>query len=699
MKKLLSLVAVAAAIAFAVIGGSVGAWAERRVALVVGNSNYKSPGISLPNPRNDAEDVSAVLKTLGFEVKTTVDASKRDMDLALADFARRATDADAALFFYAGHAMQFQGRNYLMPTDAELEDEISVRYQMVGLQDVTAALDRANGVKIMILDACRNNPLANRLQGALRGLSSPTRGLARIDKTQGMVVAYATAADEVAQDGQGRNSPFTAALLKRLQEPGLEIEMMFRRVAADVNAQTGGRQRPETTISLLSEYYLNQNDRIVFERMNKDDRTALRDFIARYPSSPLVNNALHQLDVLERIAREREEERRKADEEARRKAAEAAAAEARRRAEEAAAAEARRKADEAEAERKAAEAAEAKRKADEAAAAEARRKADEAEAERKAAEAAEAKRKADEAAAAEARRKADEAEARRKAAEAAEAKRKADEAAAAEAKRRADEAEARRKAAEAAEAKRKADEAAAAEARRTADEAEARRKAAEAAEAKRKADEAAAAEAKRRADEAAAAEARRRADEVAEAKRKADEADAKRKADERVANLEQKPDVPPASAPAPVTTAPGLAEPPAAKANRPEQIREVQAELRRLGCFEGKPDGQLNEATRNAVEAWWKHTARKTVVEINITDEFIKELKQQRREICPPERKPAPPVASRPPRTKDAAATSRPAEPVPSATAPKPPAVVAGPSRPAAPATAPRSPNATGIGF
>ncbi len=637
MKKLLSLVAVAAAIAFAVIGGSVGAWAERRVALVVGNSNYKSPGISLPNPRNDAEDVSAVLKTLGFEVKTTVDASKRDMDLALADFARRATDADAALFFYAGHAMQFQGRNYLMPTDAELEDEISVRYQMVGLQDVTAALDRANGVKIMILDACRNNPLANRLQGALRGLSSPTRGLARIDKTQGMVVAYATAADEVAQDGQGRNSPFTAALLKRLQEPGLEIEMMFRRVAADVNAQTGGRQRPETTISLLSEYYLNQNDRIVFERMNKDDRTALRDFIARYPSSPLVNNALHQLDVLERIAREREEERRKADEEARRKAAEAAAAEARRRAEEAAAAEARRKADEAEAERKAAEAAEAKRKADEAAAAEARRKADEAEAERKAAEAAEAKRKADEAAAAEARRKADEAEARRKAAEAAEAKRKAD--------------------------------------------------------------EAAAAEAKRRADEAAAAEARRRADEVAEAKRKADEADAKRKADERVANLEQKPDVPPASAPAPVTTAPGLAEPPAAKANRPEQIREVQAELRRLGCFEGKPDGQLNEATRNAVEAWWKHTARKTVVEINITDEFIKELKQQRREICPPERKPAPPVASRPPRTKDAAATSRPAEPVPSATAPKPPAVVAGPSRPAAPATAPRSPNATGIGF
>jgi hypothetical protein len=632
MKKLLSSVAVAAAIAFVAISGSVDAWAERRVALVVGNSNYKSVPI-LPNPHNDAEDVSAVLKTLGFEVKTTVDASKRDMDLALADFARRATDADAALFFYAGHAMQFQGRNYLMPTDAELEDEISVRYQMVGVQDVTAALDRANGVKIMILDACRNNPLADRLQQAIAGLSrsvATTRGLARIDKAQGMVVAYATQADEVAQDGQGRNSPFTSALLRRLQEPGLEIEMMFRRVAADVNAQTGGRQRPETTISLLSEYYLNQSDRIVFERMDKDDRTALRDFIAKYPSSPLVNNALHQLDTLERIAREREEERRKADEEARRKVAEAA--------------DAKRKADEA-------AAAEAKRKADEAA--EAKRRADEAEANRKAAGAAEARRKADEAAAAEAKRKADEAEARRK----------ADEAAAAEAKRKADEAEAKRKAAEAAEARRKADEAAAAEAKRKAD---------EAAETRRRADEA---EARRKADEAAAAEAKRKADEAAETRRRADEAEARRKAGERIANLEQKPDVPPASGP---EMAPGpVTEPLPAKANRPEQIREAQAELKRLGCFDGKPDGQLNDATRNAVEAWWKHTTRKPVVEINITDDFIEELKRQHREICLPERKPAPPVASRPPssRSKNTAAASpapsRPGAP-PAAPAPKP---------------------------
>jgi len=236
---------------------------ERRVALVIGNANYKPSGISLSNPRNDAQDIAAVLAAIGFEVVTAIDTSKRDMDFALQRFARLARNADAALFFYAGHAMQSLGRNFLMPIDAELEDEISVRFQTVGLDEVRAALDQANGIKIMILDACRNNPLANRLKqtiGSSRSVAA-TRGLARIDKTEGMVVAYATAPDEVAQDGQGRNSPFTAALLKRLQEPGLEIAAMFRRIAADVNAQTSGRQRPEVTISLLSEYYLNPSKR------------------------------------------------------------------------------------------------------------------------------------------------------------------------------------------------------------------------------------------------------------------------------------------------------------------------------------------------------------------------------------------------------------------------------------------------------
>ena len=301
---------------------------ERRVALVIGNANYKRSGISLSNPRNDAQDISAVLATVGFEVVTAIDTSKRDMDFALQRFARLATNADAALFFYAGHAMQFQGRNFLMPIDAELEDEISIRYQMVGLEEVRAALDQAHGIKIMILDACRNNPLANRLNQTIAASRSvaATRGLARIGKTEGMVVAYATAPDDVAQDGQGRNSPFTAALLKRLQEPGLEIGLMFRRVASDVNAQTAGRQRPETYISLLSDYYLNQTDITAWDRIkDQDDVAALRDFASKYPSSPRASFARSRLEVLERFAKEREDLARRAREDEQRKGAEAEA--------------------------------------------------------------------------------------------------------------------------------------------------------------------------------------------------------------------------------------------------------------------------------------------------------------------------------------------------------------------------------------
>jgi len=301
---------------------------ERRVALVIGNANYKRSGISLSNPRNDAQDIAAVLTAIGFEVVTAIDTSKRDMDFVLQRFARLATNADAALFFYAGHAMQFQGRNFLMPVDAELEDEISVRYQMVDLEEVRGALDQANGVKIIILDACRNNPLANRLKQTIAASRSvaATRGLARIDKTEGMVVAYATAPDDVAKDGEGRNSPFTAALLKRLQEPGLEIGMMFRRVASDVNAQTSGRQRPETYISLLSDYYLNQSDSIAWDHIkDQDDVTALRDFVSKYPSSPRANFARSRLEALERIAKEREDLSRRAREDEQRKAADAEA--------------------------------------------------------------------------------------------------------------------------------------------------------------------------------------------------------------------------------------------------------------------------------------------------------------------------------------------------------------------------------------
>jgi Caspase domain len=307
IKLIISALTLASSLLFVSLSSDQ-ALADRRVALVIGNSQYKNASLTLPNPKNDAEDIAASLRTLGFEVVLATDADKTGLEQAMQQFARRVTDADSALFYYAGHAMQYQGRNYLMPVDAELEDEISLRYQMIAIDDVRAALDRANGVKIMILDACRNNPLADRLARTLASQSrnvGNVRGLARVDKTQGMVVAYATAADDVAQDGTGRNSPYTTALLKRMQEPGVEVEIMFRRVTADVNAQTFGRQRPETYISLLSEYYLNQSDKALWEQVkDSGDVAAIRDFVTKFPSSTYTAQAQTKLAALDRTVRD-----------------------------------------------------------------------------------------------------------------------------------------------------------------------------------------------------------------------------------------------------------------------------------------------------------------------------------------------------------------------------------------------------------
>jgi hypothetical protein len=309
----------------AVLTGLIGfglpshALADKRVALVVGNAAYVNQFLDpLPNPTNDAADVAAELKQLGFDVILATNGDKRAMEMALQQFAREASGADAALFYYAGHALQYQGQNYLLPVDADVQDEVSLAFQTVPLSTVRLALDRTDGVKVLVLDACRNNPLADRLQSASSRSRSigGTRGLARIDKTQGMVIAFSASAGQVAADGKERNSPFTAAFLNRLREPGLEIGVMFKRIAADVFAATGGRQRPEFQTTLLNDYYLNQLDREAWEKI-KDDLSiaSLGDFIARYPASPLTPHAQEVLLNLQWAARERaaEEARQQAE--------------------------------------------------------------------------------------------------------------------------------------------------------------------------------------------------------------------------------------------------------------------------------------------------------------------------------------------------------------------------------------------------
>jgi uncharacterized caspase-like protein len=281
--------------------------ADKRVALIIGNANYKNTP-ALTNPGNDATDVAQAMGSIGFQVTLKLDADKRQMDQAIAQFARDATTADTALFYYAGHGMQFQGGNYIMPVDAELQDEISLRYEMTAVDEVKAALERSSGVKIMVLDSCRNNPLAAKLS---RSVSVTTRdipnvqGYAPPEKTRGMIIVYATQADDVANDGVGRNSPFSTAFLKEIKEPGLEIGTMFRRIGGDVYQATHGAQSPELSISLVTEYYLNQaeTDQSIWARIRSSaDADTIREFLARYPNSFYAVDAKARLELLDRRA-------------------------------------------------------------------------------------------------------------------------------------------------------------------------------------------------------------------------------------------------------------------------------------------------------------------------------------------------------------------------------------------------------------
>ena len=276
---------------------------ERRVALVIGNSSYRNAP-ALPNTLNDARDMVTALRKVGFEVVDGIDLDKRGMDAALTRFARLAQDADAAMFYFAGHGFQFNGENYLVPVEAKVEDEVGVQYETTRLNDVVTALNYARGVKIMVLDACRNNPFVGLLakRQATRGFSVGS-GLAPVQRAQGMVIAYATQANDVAADGAGRNSPFTAALVREIDQPGLEVAALFRRVQKSVYDTTAGRQTPELSLSLLGDFYLNreETDADVWRRIRaSDDTAALQAFIQRYPQSFFVIDARTRLDLLER---------------------------------------------------------------------------------------------------------------------------------------------------------------------------------------------------------------------------------------------------------------------------------------------------------------------------------------------------------------------------------------------------------------
>lgn len=229
--------------------------AEKRVVLVIGNGAYQNAP-RLPNPANDASDVAAAFKRSGFQVISGSDMDKMAMDNAEIEFARIARSADVAVFYYSGHAIQFNGVNYLAPVDVKLTDEADL-HRMVRLDDIVSDIAQAKALRILVLDACRDNPLADNLRRSLgNSRAIPLqRGLARLDNAQGMIVAYATQAGHTADDGSGPNSPYTSSFLKHIEEK-IEIGTVFRRISADVYEATQKKQLPELSLSLIGEYYL-----------------------------------------------------------------------------------------------------------------------------------------------------------------------------------------------------------------------------------------------------------------------------------------------------------------------------------------------------------------------------------------------------------------------------------------------------------
>jgi uncharacterized caspase-like protein len=226
---------------FTLSGFVAPAMAEKRVALVVGNSAYKSVG-PLANPANDAAAIAALLRTAGFAVVELRDAGLADFRRAVSDFSDTATDADIALFFFAGHGIEVDRANYLIPIDAKLARDFDVADETVALDRVLQALEPARRLRLVILDACRNNPF---ISGMRRSSRSVGRGLVRVDPaTADTLVAFAAREGTAADDGGGNNSPFTAALLKHLTTPGVDIRIALGRVRDDVRASTQLRQEP-----------------------------------------------------------------------------------------------------------------------------------------------------------------------------------------------------------------------------------------------------------------------------------------------------------------------------------------------------------------------------------------------------------------------------------------------------------------------
>ncbi len=224
---------------------------QQRIALVIGNANYTVG--KLKTPLNDATDMANALKELGFEVILLKDSSKRQMDDALDQFTTRINQGYVGLFYYAGHGMEVEGENYLIPVNAHIKYEKDVEYESMPLGKILGRMeDAGNRINIVILDACRDNPFRKLWRSSSRGLTAPLQAVS------GTLIAFATAPGKVASDGTGRNGLFTSYLLKYIKTPNMEVDSMLRKVRSDVAQNTNNYQVPWTSSSLIGEFAFNQ---------------------------------------------------------------------------------------------------------------------------------------------------------------------------------------------------------------------------------------------------------------------------------------------------------------------------------------------------------------------------------------------------------------------------------------------------------
>jgi hypothetical protein len=300
---------------------------SKRVALVIGNSEYKHTP-RLENPRNDAGDMAATLKKLGFAVIEGRDLDKAAMDRAIRDFAEALGGAQVGLFFYAGHGLQVGGQNYLAPIDAKLTTASAVDFEMVRLDLVHRTMERETSTNIIIMDACRDNPLARNLARALGTRSTQIgRGFAAVESGEGTLISYSTQPGNVALDGKGRNSPYTAALLKHVATPGDDLPTILINVRNDVMRETERRQVPWEHSAMTAKFYFipprptGQQVEFQFWTSVKDSTNpaVLGTYLDRYPTgeyAPIARALVeHYEQKLELGLAEREKERRRQEEE------------------------------------------------------------------------------------------------------------------------------------------------------------------------------------------------------------------------------------------------------------------------------------------------------------------------------------------------------------------------------------------------